>query len=318
MTRPAEYSKIESMPEIRTRPQSAAPVVVAQELFPDLCVDDGRAQPFTLQLLKWVGNKQRSASEIVSYFPARYGTYFEPFLGSGAVLATVAPRRAVASDALAPLIEIWRMLAQDPDGLLASYRRRWARFQRDRSAYEGIKARFNRRANGRDLFFLSRACYGGVIRFRKDGYMSTPIGVHAPISPDAVAKRIRVWRERTAGAVFRCCDFEEALAQAQAGDLVYCDPPYSDTQAILYGAQAFTLERLFGAIAQAKRRGALVALSIDGHKKSGKRDCEVAIPEGLFRRSVLINCGRSMLRRFQMVGRTLEAEVVADRLLLSW
>jgi hypothetical protein len=32
------------------------------------------------QLLKWVGNKQRFAQEIVSYFPTDYGTYFEPFL----------------------------------------------------------------------------------------------------------------------------------------------------------------------------------------------------------------------------------------------
>jgi DNA adenine methylase len=44
----------------------------------------------------------------------------------------------------------------------------------------------------------------------------------------------------------------------------------------------------------------------------------VPIPEGLFRREVLIDCGRSMLRRFQMNGRTLEREVVADRLMLTY
>jgi len=43
------------------------------------------------QLLKWVGNKQKFAVDITSYFPTDYGRFFEPFLGSGAILATVAP-----------------------------------------------------------------------------------------------------------------------------------------------------------------------------------------------------------------------------------
>ena len=34
--------------------------------------------PFKTQLLKWIGNKQRFAHEIVSYFPATFGTYHEP------------------------------------------------------------------------------------------------------------------------------------------------------------------------------------------------------------------------------------------------
>jgi len=61
-----------------------------------------------------------------------------------------------------------------------------------------------------------------------------------------------------------------------------------------------------------------VVLSIDGTKRSGTLRCEIPIPEGLFERQVLVNCGRSMLRRFQMEGETLEGEVVADRLLLTY
>ncbi len=38
-------------------------------------------EPFSVQLLKWIGNKQRFAHEIASYFPANYCTYFEPFFG---------------------------------------------------------------------------------------------------------------------------------------------------------------------------------------------------------------------------------------------
>ena len=74
----------------------------------------GRTPPFKLQLLKWVGNKQRFAHEIIDYFPEKFGTYYEPFLGSGAVLGTLMPAHGIASDILQPLMDIWRALASDP------------------------------------------------------------------------------------------------------------------------------------------------------------------------------------------------------------
>jgi DNA adenine methylase len=105
---------------------------------------------------------------------------------------------------------------------------------------------------------------------------------------------------------------------AGPGDLIYCDPPYSHAQAILYGAQRFSLQELLSEIGQAKERGVYVALSIDGTKRSGRLMCDLPIPTGLFEHERLIDRGRSMLRRFQMNGQTLEGEVVADRLLLTY
>ncbi|MFH1921841.1 MAG: Dam family site-specific DNA-(adenine-N6)-methyltransferase [Planctomycetota bacterium] len=278
-------------------------------------------RPFKLQLLKWIGNKQRFAHEIASYFPAKFRTYYEPFLGSGAVLGTLAPKKAFASDAFEPLIEIWRTLKQAPETLEKWYAARWRRVNKGdkQEGYERIKAAYNAKPNGADLVFLCRACYGGVVRFRKqDGYMSTPCGVHEPITAESFADRVDKWHRRTRGAEFAAMDFEQAMNQATAGDLVYCDPPYSFTQKILYGAQEFSLERLFETIAKCKSRGVYVVLSIDGSKKSGNLICNVQIPKGLFEEEALVNCGRSMLRRFQMNGQTLEEEVVADRLLLTY
>ena len=90
------------------------------------------------------------------------------------------------------------------------------------------------------------------------------------------------------------------------------------SQTILYGAQSFDLRRLFDVIADCKRRGVFVWLSIDGTKRSGEVTCHLSIPKGLFERVAFVNCGRSMLRRFQMNGKTLESEIVADRLLLTY
>jgi len=278
-------------------------------------------KPFTTQLLKWVGNKQRFAHEIASYFPCEYRTYFEPFLGSGAVLGTLSPRKAVASDSFASLMEVWLTLHDSPEVLKQWYTERWelAANGNKVAAYEQIKAAYNSAPNGADLLFLCRACYGGVVRFRRaDGYMSTPCGVHSPISPKAFAHRVDIWHARTSGTRFLSADFEEVMAMAGPQDLVYCDPPYVDSQSILYGAQSFSLMRLFRAIKACKSRGAYVALSIDGTKRCGNKICDVPIPDGLFEREESVNCGRSMLKRFQMQGETLEGEVVADRLLLTY
>src|SRR4051812_44371316 len=62
--------------------------MIQQTLF-DVGTAPHPVKPFTKQLLKWIGNKQRFAHEIVSYLPDEFGTYYEPFIGSGAVLATL-------------------------------------------------------------------------------------------------------------------------------------------------------------------------------------------------------------------------------------
>jgi DNA adenine methylase len=286
--------------------------------------DDARTrvvQPFRSQLLKWVGNKQRFAHEIISCFPVEFGTYFEPFLGSGAVLGTLAPNRAVGSDVFKPLMEIWQTLQDDSETLDRWYAERWhAMMSGDKVAeYERIKAAYNVNPNAADLLFICRSCYGGVVRFRQsDGYISTPCGIHTPISPKAFAHRVSIWKRRTAGTRFLLMNYEEALEITKTGDMVYCDPPYGHSQSILYGAQAFDLERLFRAISRCKSRGVYVALSLEGTKQSGSLVCEVPVPRGLFEREVYVNIGRSMLKRFQMDGQTLEGEVVADRLLLTY
>lgn len=278
-------------------------------------------QPPTSQLLKWVGNKQKFASEITRYFPSSFNNYIEPFLGSGAILATVAPKNGLGSDAFLPLIEIWKMLKSDPEELIKWYadRRNQIEEKSKEEVYEQVKTSYNRNPNGADFLFLSRACYGGIVRFRKaDGYMSTPCGVHTPIPVAKFVQRVHEWHDRVKHVDFQHIDYKEAFSQAKRGDLIYCDPPYSHSQSILYGAQGFKLEELFIEIDKAKSRGVRIALSIDGHKKSGNLLCDLPIPTGLFEQEEFIELGRSMLRRFQMEGQTLEKEHVSDRLLLTY
>lgn len=278
-------------------------------------------EPFSMQLLKWIGNKQRFAHEIISYFPPKYGTYFEPFLGSGAVLATLSPQKAIASDSFLSLIQIFQTLKLSPDQLISWYSDRYQLIAEKgkKDAYETVKSKFNKNPNPADLLFISRACYGGVVRFRKqDGYISTPVGIHDPISVDSFSRRVKEWHSRVQNTDFVHLEYQDAFKKAKRGDLIYCDPPYSDSQAILYGAHSFDLQQLFQVISEAKKKGVYVALSIDGSKKSGEKIIELSVPLKLFEREVFVNVGKSMLKRFQMNGKILNGEHVKDRLLLTY
>lgn len=283
------------------------------------------------QLLKWVGNKHRFAPEIVSYMPENINNYYEPFLGSGAVLATLAKmnknslfpkyQNAVGSDILPFLIDIFKIVQEDPTLIINYYNEHISNYNENREEnYLKIRDNFNRNFNALDFTLLLRTCYSGIVRFRKkDGYMSTPIGPHKPISPDTFKKRVLIWHELfKENVTFLNKNYLEIMDLATEGDLVYCDPPYTHSQGILYGAQNFNIEDLWQKIQECKDRGVKVMLSINGTKRSGRQNISIPAPEGLFERSVFVNCGPSMINRLQRVGENMEDEVVHDSLFFTW
>jgi DNA adenine methylase len=281
-------------------------------------------------LLKWIGNKQRFADTIISYMPEKFNSYYEPFLGSGAVMAALLDadatkllphfEHAYGSDILPFLIEIFQLAKDNPSALSDYYRSEISKYVDAPSGqYDIIKNRFNTDHNPYDFLLLSRTCYSGVIRFRKaDGYMSTPRGPHNPISPDTFEKRLSQWNQLLQKATFSCESFSEAMDKPQSGDVVYCDPPYTHSQSIIYGAQGFDIDTLWKKIEENKKLGVKVILSINGMRDSRKKDISITPPEGLFERQLLVNCGTSMIDRLQNNGKKMKDKKVDDQLLLTW
>ena len=281
-------------------------------------------------LLKWIGNKQRIAETIVSYMPETFNNYYEPFLGSGAVMAELLDsdanrlfphfNHAYGSDILPFLIEIFQLVKDDPGSLAKYYHDEITKYYDcPIEQYEIIKNRFNQNHNPYDFLLLSRTCYSGVIRFRKaDGYMSTPRGPHKPIRPETFIHRLKQWNTLLQKASFSCESYVVAMRKAQAGDVVYCDPPYTHSQSIIYGAQDFNIDCLWDEIAACKNRGVKVILSINGMRDSKKKDISISPPEGLFERKMLVNCGTSMIDRLQHNGKKMRGKKVDDQLLLTW
>lgn len=273
------------------------------------------------QLLKWIGNKYRFAEKICGLFPIDTNKYYEPFLGTGAVMATYKHNMSIGSDRFKPIIDFWLEVRDNPENVKNWYRSRWnkaSQYGFEKIYYE-VRSSYNNLPNPADLLYISRSCYGGVMRFRKaDGHISTPMGPHNPIKPVTFDKRVDEWYQRIQGVEFINSDYKDIIDLAEPGDLVYCDPPYVDSQTIVYGAQSFDFNELIKKISKAKERDVRIALSIDGTKKSGKHIVNLEIPENLFEVEITIDAGRSMLRRFQKVGQTLEDEIVGERLLLTY
>lgn len=187
--------------------------------------------------LKWAGGKRRLLPEIREYIPESYNLYFEPFLGAGAVLFDLQPQIALINDINTELINCYRVIKQDPEGLIAHA-----------TQHPNTKKHFyHLRALDRDpsfsdlsslerasrIIFLNKTCYNGLFRVNRQGQLNVPFSNYSnPVIVDELLIRAMSRFLNEAKIEISSTDFEEALSGAAAGDFVYLDPPYdplSDT-----------------------------------------------------------------------------------------
>ncbi len=175
--------------------------------------------------LRWAGSKRQTLSHILSVLPEHHGTYYEPFLGSGALFFLLQPPRAVLSDTCLELIATFRALRDDVEAIirhltpLRPRKRLYYRIRNNRST-----ERFQRAA---EFLFLNKACWNGLYRVNSLGQFNVPYGLP---KTDFIAdfENLRACSRalRRRGIRLRRSDFEDSLDDARAGDLVYLDPPY--------------------------------------------------------------------------------------------
>ncbi len=138
--------------------------------------------PLVKPFLKWAGGKRYLIPEIKKYWPEIRGTYYEPFLGGGAVLLAFQPPRAVVNDINAELINCYTVVRDAVEDLItclgefagkndeASYYavREWDRFPsfRDRSKVERAAR----------IIYLNKTCYNGLFRVNSQGQFNVPFG----------------------------------------------------------------------------------------------------------------------------------------------
>lgn len=184
-------------------------------------------------LVKWVGGKRQLLPHIHAALPAAgYSTYFEPFLGGGAVLWSLAPSKAVVNDLNGELINLYTVVREDVESLIAElhdypndeeffYTLR--ALDRDTDAFGALSA-VKRAAR---TVYLNKTCYNGLYRVNQAGQFNAPFGRYKKplICDEKTLQAINAYL-RANDVTFLNGDFTDAVASAQSGDFVYFDPPY--------------------------------------------------------------------------------------------
>ncbi|MCK1315182.1 MULTISPECIES: Dam family site-specific DNA-(adenine-N6)-methyltransferase [unclassified Bradyrhizobium] len=179
------------------------------------------AKPF----LRWAGSKRKQLSRLSPFWSRNHTGYVEPFAGSACLFFELAPHTGVLGDSNRELIEVYRVVRDDPEKLY----RRLRCIRRDLETYTRWRS-LDPRSLDRDtralrLLYLNRNCFNGIYRTNLEGHFNVPMG-----------SKLSAYFEKS--DLVRCSnllknvklvagDFEKTLENVVAGNFVYLDPPYA-------------------------------------------------------------------------------------------
>lgn len=181
--------------------------------------------------LKWVGGKRQLMPAIKELIPKKYTDYYEPFIGGGAVLFELQPKKAIINDFNEELINVYQTIKENPEELILDLKT-----HKNESDYfydlraldreESFENMSNIKKASR-VIYLNKTCYNGLYRVNNSGEFNSPFGRY---------KNPNIVNETTIRAVSKYLntnnitilngDFETALKGIKKGDFVYFDPPY--------------------------------------------------------------------------------------------
>lgn len=186
--------------------------------------------------LKWVGGKRQLMPAIKELIPKKYTNYYEPFIGGGAVLFELQPKKAVINDFNEELINVYQTIKENPEELILDLKT-----HKNESDYFYDLRALDREDNFENLsnikkasrvIYLNKTCYNGLYRVNNSGEFNSPFGRY---------KNPNIVNETTIRAVSKYLntnkitilngDFEEALNGIKKGSFVYFDPPYHPVSA---------------------------------------------------------------------------------------
>lgn len=204
--------------------------------------------------LKWAGGKRQLLPEIRRYIPHKIqGTYYEPFVGGGAVFFDLQPKTAVINDSNSELINCYEVIRDSVDDLIEELRKHQHNYSEDyyyeirgwdrRKEYPHNKSKLERAAR---IIFLNKTCYNGLFRVNSQGQFNVPFGRNnkSNIFDEAVLLAVSkylnasgkcglegfpqraTFQEKQNNIEIINKDFEAALRTAKKGDFIYFDPPY--------------------------------------------------------------------------------------------
>jgi len=224
--------------------------------------------------LRYPGGKRRFIAYLSAHIPSRKqicGRYFDPFVGGGAVLFYVKPKRAIISDINSELIDLYKVVRSSPQAVWEVYRS----LPSGKEAYNQIRALrykdLDPALGAARLLYLNRTCFKGMWRHNGKGQFNVGYGgtarrwVITQDDLDSVAHLLQ-------SASIVCGDFEPIINDSKAGDFIFVDPPYrpgmKKQSNAHYVGQQFTFadqQRLALSLLRASERGVSWTMTNSSH-----------------------------------------------------
>lgn len=184
--------------------------------------------------VKWVGGKRQLLQQFRSQnlyppegFDPKTATYFEPFVGGGAVFFDLKPKKAVLSDMNLELVTTYNVIKNDVESLIKKLK--YLKCRVDKEYFLKIRQKDIQKLSPLDIaarfIYLNRTCFNGMFRVNSSGQFNVPYGKNSnPMICDENNLRKVSKSLRNIKIIHE--DYKEVLNRAKEGDFVYFDPPY--------------------------------------------------------------------------------------------
>lgn len=231
-----------------------------------------KGKPF----VKWAGGKRQIIDKLKKYAPKNFNTYYEPFVGGGALLFELSPKKAVINDYNKELINVYECIKDANKFEKMCRELNHHEVEHSEEYYYEIrnidrdKNKFNKLSDYKRAartIYLNKACFNGLYRVNSKNEFNVPFGKK---------NKVNTYEGQNLGIIsgylnynditIMSVDFEESVKSAKKGDFVYFDPPYdSDTSTFnSYTEDGFGKEeqkRLARVFKELSDRGCYVMLS---------------------------------------------------------
>lgn len=195
-----------------------------------------KAKPF----VKWAGGKRSIIDKLTKLLPEKYNTYYEPFVGGGALLYELQPKKAVINDYNSELMNVYSCIKDENKFANMCLILNKHEMNHSEEYYYEIrdldknKTKFNKLADYKRAartIYLNKACFNGLYRVNSKNEFNVPFGKKTKVNTyDGPNLGIIHCLLNFNDIKILSTDFEESVKNAKKGDFIYFDPPYdSDT-----------------------------------------------------------------------------------------
>lgn len=187
--------------------------------------------------VKWAGGKTQLLNTLKEKIPQKYNTYYEPFIGGGALLLSIKPKNAVISDTNSQLINIYKQLKKNPQLIIEKINKLDCS-ECNKETYIERRCTFNSQVKENILnaetaalmIWLNKHCFNGLYRVNSKGEFNVPFNnskSQNSINSENLLNISRYLNENQVSILNT--DFENTCNSVSEGDFVYFDSPYIKT-----------------------------------------------------------------------------------------